>query len=195
MKEIILSIITTIAIVFGTGVISKIPGYVIPGGVTNQELPRVQSVEHLKELLSEVRTSSEMYEKETPTANNAQTDGYDDQSSTPREYSETNIQVEGVDESDIVKTDGNYIYQLTDKKLVISKVYPIIDMAVKAEIKYDNNMYPLELYIDEDYIIVIATEYINESVIYEGNTSSKPLMESKIYYPRQSRSIYKSNGV
>lgn len=184
MKEIILSIITTIAIVFGTGVISKIPGYITPGGVTNQELPRIQSVEHLKELLSELRTSGEMYEKETPTANNAQTDGYDDQSSTPREYSETNIQVEGVDESDIVKTDGNYIYQLTDKKLVISKVYPIIDMAVKAEIKYDNNIYPLELYIDEDYIVVIATEYINENVIYEGNTTSKLLMESKIYYPR-----------
>lgn len=32
------------------------------------------------------------------------------------EYSETNIQVEGVDEPDIVKNDGKYIYTLTGKK-------------------------------------------------------------------------------
>ena len=33
------------------------------------------------------------------------------------DYSKTNVQVEGVDEADIVKTDGNYIYYLTHEKL------------------------------------------------------------------------------
>jgi len=39
------------------------------------------------------------------------------------DYSETNIQVEGVDEPDIVKTDGSYIYVLANSKLYIIKAY------------------------------------------------------------------------
>jgi len=40
-------------------------------------------------------------------------------------YSTTNIQVEGVDEADIVKTDGSYIYNFSSGKLVITKAYPL----------------------------------------------------------------------
>ena len=36
-------------------------------------------------------------------------------------YSGTNVQVEGVDEGDIVKTDGTYIYILRDVELIIMK--------------------------------------------------------------------------
>ncbi len=37
------------------------------------------------------------------------------------DYSETNVQVKGVDEADIVKTDGNYIYYLAGNQLNILK--------------------------------------------------------------------------
>ena len=37
------------------------------------------------------------------------------------EYSGTNVQVEGVDEGDIVKTDGEYIYALSSGDIVIYK--------------------------------------------------------------------------
>ncbi len=36
------------------------------------------------------------------------------------EHSETNNQVQGVDEADIVKTDGNYIYSVNDKRIFIT---------------------------------------------------------------------------
>ena len=36
-------------------------------------------------------------------------------------YSGTNVQVSGVDEGDIVKTDGTYIYVLRDVELIIMK--------------------------------------------------------------------------
>ena len=39
-------------------------------------------------------------------------------------YSRTNIQVEGVDEADIVKSDGEYIYLAIDNRLVIARAYP-----------------------------------------------------------------------
>ena len=40
------------------------------------------------------------------------------------EYSTTNIQVEGVDEADIVKNDGKYIYTVSSGKIVIVDAFP-----------------------------------------------------------------------
>ncbi|MEE0264679.1 MAG: beta-propeller domain-containing protein [Acutalibacteraceae bacterium] len=37
------------------------------------------------------------------------------------EYSDTNVQVQGVDEADVVKTDGNYIYSVRDNQIFITK--------------------------------------------------------------------------
>ena len=52
-----------------------------------------------------------------------------------RDFSETNVQVVGVDEADIIKTDGNYIYTVSDYVLYIIKAYPGED----AEIVQGNN--------------------------------------------------------
>lgn len=41
-------------------------------------------------------------------------------SSDTGSYSQTNIQVDGVDEADIVKTDGRYIYRLTNNTVIIT---------------------------------------------------------------------------
>ena len=41
------------------------------------------------------------------------------------DYSETNIQVAGVDEPDIVKTDGSYIYTISGSSVHIIQAYPI----------------------------------------------------------------------
>jgi uncharacterized secreted protein with C-terminal beta-propeller domain len=43
--------------------------------------------------------------------------------STPSYYSRTNIQVEGVDEPDAVKTDGKYIYISYKERILIIKAY------------------------------------------------------------------------
>lgn len=40
------------------------------------------------------------------------------------EYSTTNIQVEGVDEADIVKTDGTYLYIVAESTIYIVRAYP-----------------------------------------------------------------------
>src|SRR5438445_4126840 len=39
-------------------------------------------------------------------------------------FSNTNVQVQGVDEGDIVKTDGNFIYDLAGQELVILDANP-----------------------------------------------------------------------
>ncbi|MFT4308881.1 MAG: beta-propeller domain-containing protein [Candidatus Woesearchaeota archaeon] len=50
--------------------------------------------------------------------------------SDSRDFSETNVQVEGVDEADIIKTDGNYIYTVTQNTLFIIDAYPGEDARV-----------------------------------------------------------------
>src|SRR5712692_7358315 len=54
-------------------------------------------------------------------------------SSSPA-YSATNVQVQGVDELDTVKTDGQYIYTITNNTLVIMKAYPANEAAVVSRI-------------------------------------------------------------
>lgn len=79
------------------------------------------------------------------------------------DYSSTNIQEEGVDEGDIVKNDGEFIYKInTSGCLIISATEG--SMQLLSQIKVDNYL-PLELYVLEDKLIMIGGiyEYINTS--------------------------------
>ena len=53
------------------------------------------------------------------------------------DFSETNNQVSGIDEADIIKTDGNYIYTITGNTLFIVKAYPGEDAKVLSKITLD----------------------------------------------------------
>lgn len=73
------------------------------------------------------------------------------------DYSETNVQVEGVDEADIVKTDGNNIYTLSDNKLFILSAYPGEEAEIKAVIEFENN--PARLYLSGSSLVVLGYNY------------------------------------
>ncbi len=79
--------------------------------------------------------------------------GADESYGTP-EYSETNVQVEGVDEADIVKTDGNYIYVLSQNKVSIIDAYPAEDAEIVSTIEFESA--PQELFINGDRLIVFG---------------------------------------
>jgi uncharacterized secreted protein with C-terminal beta-propeller domain len=53
------------------------------------------------------------------------------------DYSQTNVQVEGVDEGDTVKTDGTYVYVVSGQKVVIVKAYPPEEAAIVSTILVD----------------------------------------------------------
>lgn len=77
-----------------------------------------------------------------------------------REFSETNIQVEGVDESDIVKTDGNFIYSIIDNTAFIIEVVSATEQTVVSEFEIPGN--PTELFLDEDTLVVFAeSDYVS----------------------------------
>ncbi len=77
--------------------------------------------------------------------------------------SQTNTQVENIDEGDIVKTDGNYIYYIKKNDLVIVKASPADQMKIVYLKSFSNEqLTPVEIMLYKNYI----------SIIMEDNKSS-----------------------
>jgi len=72
------------------------------------------------------------------------------------DYSPTNIQVAGVDEADIVKTDGEYIHLVSGQKVIIVKAYPPEQAQVLSEIKLEG--IAIGIFINGDRLVVFEEE-------------------------------------
>jgi inhibitor of cysteine peptidase len=89
------------------------------------------------------------------------------------EYSQTNVQVEGVDEADIVKTDGEFIYYVKENKLYIVKAYPAEDSEIISIIDM-NNSNIREIFLNENKVMIFSNKYEYSS--YEGDMLYKTAM-------------------
>lgn len=102
------------------------------------------------------------------------------------DYSTTNVQVQGVDEADIVKTDGEYLYHVNNKRVLITKAYPAEEMAVVSTLSFpDQDFQPQELYVDERYLVVIGRKplyYIMKPAPVEPQSEAK---KTVIWPPRR----------
>lgn len=75
-----------------------------------------------------------------------------------QDFSETNTQVQGVDEADIIKTDGQYIYRISGKHLFIIKAVPADSMELVSS--YDlAQMEPSQIFLSGDTLVVMGTTY------------------------------------
>lgn len=72
------------------------------------------------------------------------------------DYSQTNIQVAGVDEADLVKTDGEYIYSVADKTLFITKANPAENAQVEAKIEFKSN--PQNIYLKGNRLAIFGSD-------------------------------------
>ena len=119
-------------------------------------------------------------------------------SSSSKDYSTTNIQVENVDEADINKTDGDYIYSISETNVIITNVMDPNNIEIAATINSTNECVPEDLILYKDKLIVIYTEmemarwdyYYSESnntvvKIYDITQKTQPVMlkEFKLYEP------------
>jgi inhibitor of cysteine peptidase len=78
-------------------------------------------------------------------------------------YSTTNVQVQGVDELDTVKTDGQYIYTISNNTLFIVKAYPTTEAGIVSKITPNGTMTGVFVY--EHSLVLIG-----------GGTGPVPLM-------------------
>jgi uncharacterized secreted protein with C-terminal beta-propeller domain len=74
----------------------------------------------------------------------------------PEDYSTTNIQVEGVDEADIIKTDGIYIYVASEDTVHIVRAFPPEKAALVSSLTFDHRVQ--NIYVNGDKLIVMEAD-------------------------------------
>ena len=72
------------------------------------------------------------------------------------DYSQTNIQVSGVDEPDIIKNDNRYIYTISGSTLVIIDAYPAEDASILSKIEINDT--PRDLFVSGDRLVLFSTD-------------------------------------
>lgn len=90
-------------------------------------------------------------------------------SSNTKDYSTTNIQVENVDEADIVKTDGDYIYSISEDNVIITDVKDSKQPKVVATIKSEDDDIPEDIILYKDKLVVISTKGNQTQRYYYNN--------------------------
>jgi len=100
------------------------------------------------------------------------------------DYSKTNVQVTGVDEADIVKNDGKYIYVVSGKKIVIVDAHPAEQAEILSEIEVNGT--PQEIFINKDKLVVFGSKYDYRSSktfieVYDVRERSNPIIKRDVY--------------
>jgi inhibitor of cysteine peptidase len=109
-------------------------------------------------------------------------------SATPKnsatDFSSTNIQVEGVDEPDIVKNDGKYIYTVSGKKVLIINAYPAEEMDIESEINLNRSV--RNIFVNGDKLVIFAqTNYYGTSQnslvqVYDISNKASPILDQEV---------------
>ena len=79
-----------------------------------------------------------------------------------KDYSKTNVQVEGVDEADIIKTDGDYIYSISDNYVIVTNTKDPNNTFIETKIYTDSSI-PNDLLLYDKYLVVFAYSTSNSS--------------------------------
>jgi uncharacterized secreted protein with C-terminal beta-propeller domain len=107
-------------------------------------------------------------------------------SQSPSDYTETNTQEEGVDETDIVKTDGDYIYTVHNNKLLVLQSWPADQTSIVGEYEIGAN---LQSNVDGD--TVTNRNIYAQSLFLKGD---KVAVFSRVYEHYQNSSRSSFNG-
>lgn len=94
------------------------------------------------------------------------------------EYSETNVQVEGVDEADIIKTDGDYIYTLAQEQLIIAAAYPPENAEIISYTSLDG-VIPQEMFIHGNRLLIFG----NSQYDFDDVRPAISMSPDVSYYP------------
>lgn len=153
--------------------------YVVTYGVTDGLSSADMSVkESVADLAEDASSGASMLDK---AENKEQSQNYGD-----RDFSTTNLQVTGVDESDIVKTDGHYIYIASNDKVQIVDVSteePRQLGSITPELS--GNMDCIrEMYVADDrLLLIVQTEDTDGMKPVDTDAMEKKIMADIAYSP------------
>ncbi len=75
----------------------------------------------------------------------------------PRDHTDTNVQVPGIDEPDVVETDGTRIYLLHENALLILEAFPPAATRLAETVALEG--YPLGMFVDGGRALVLSQVY------------------------------------
>lgn len=102
----------------------------------------------------------------TPSSGNGESASSSDAPTRAGSYSETNTQVQGVDEADFVKTDGKYIYLLHGSELRIVDAFPKESLKEVGKARIDGS--PSEMFLDKERGEIVVYSQVNGTPIYKA---------------------------
>ena len=129
-------------------------------------------------------------------------------------FSTTNVQEIGVDEADVVKTDGQYIYMLVGSELRIIQAYPVSELQELASVPLDGSSWsnsrlflngdrviaitqPQQIYFVDHSPILDASVATDDGVADDGRADEQSAIQSRVelieeyglYYEHQKTSV------
>ena len=155
--------------------------------ISESSLPRFATYDELKAFVNTTGTSIPYVRDRsfaTPLAPpSVATNGAAQKAST--EYSTTNIQVQGVDEADIVKSDGTYIYIVSGENVTIVKAYPPKEAQVVTSISLKETV--TGLFVNGDKLVIFSNIY---SYIYPTTRLLPEKMPAPPTFEKTSIKVY-----
>ena len=171
-NRVILSSILGVFLFVGFGMLG-IKTDIVSDIIYHDNLPRFESEEQLlamlktnneyrtQELFGNVVFNGAIMEDLAESSTALKSEANKEMELSDNSFSKTNTQVQGVDESDIVKTNGDYIYYLSNNILRVFETRTADTKLIKEiELKGSGYTYASELYINDEYIVVIASSRI-----------------------------------
>jgi inhibitor of cysteine peptidase len=124
--------------------------------LVDAKVTAITSDTHLKQIIRSIRTKMNAGFNNLPGFPEFATD---DRSAAKPDFTGTNNQISGVDEADIVKTDGLYIYQLTNNRLRIIRAFPLEDAGLVMEKTFEENAYYYQMFLHDDYLVLLGNRW------------------------------------
>lgn len=128
-----------------------------------------------------------------------------------KDYSTTNNQVEGIDEGDIVITDGRYIYTAIEQQIQIIDAKDSKNLQLVAAIPLKSSSHPLLLMKEGNLLIVLFNEFVEDTrndqkayfggktftkaAIFDVSNASKPTLKKEFGQEGYMNGVRKHEGV
>lgn len=97
----------------------------------------------------------------------------------PGHVTGTNVQERGVDEADMVKTDGKYVYTASGREVVIAKSWPARSAHIVARFGLPAQVTPQQLFLAGDRLIVLSTVYEPPA---KSDRAGRPIRGDELFY-------------
>ncbi|MEK4523360.1 beta-propeller domain-containing protein [Psychrobacillus sp. FSL W7-1493] len=75
-------------------------------------------------------------------------------------HSTTNNQVEGVEEADIVQTNGSHVFMISENNIIINDIENATNMKLESKIQFTDSFYPSQLLLKDETLLVIGQKNI-----------------------------------